>query len=355
MQLYARVGSKPSAALGEMAHGTWIERAFAHLPGPYAVWALALAALFGVPGFIVARYFDTGSMDRALSLFPLLLPNAATYSLANFGLAFYALLGIRFMGARTRTARRALAPLLPGGDEAFDRTFARVAGPVPALALTPVLLLVSFAAFPGQFQDVTGPGYLILRAVSFPAVYFVYASFVWVYLSSIWSLHVLGKGPLRLPSFLAHPHFGLKPFGSLSLFLALVYFVGLVLVAFSFLALPPLFVGLLAALALPGTVLFFLPLLALHGRMIEEGRNAEAALAAAYASAGPFLSPSDPPHARNDSEAVRTLLALQILEHRVSQLCRWPIDQRTLSWFSAILLSVAATIVTRYALLPLGA
>ncbi len=336
-------------------HGaTVLERLVSLLPLPYGLSALMISASFGVPGFIVARYLDTGSVNRALSLFSLNLPSVATYSLATFGLTLYALLGIRFMRSRTREAQKALVPLLPGGSETFEQAFAPVINSLPPLALTPVLLIVSFAAFPDQVHDVTGPCYLVLRALGFPIAYFAYASFIWVYLSSIWSLHVLGRGRLVLPSYLGHPHFGLKPFGSLSLALATVYFVGRVLVGFSFLSLPPLFVGLLAALALPGVILFFLPLLALHNRMVEEGRKAEAALAAAYTSAGAFLSAGEPEQARSDPEAVRRLLALQILEHRVSLLCRWPLDQRTMSAFSAIVVSVVAAIATRYVLTPLG-
>ena len=342
-------------ASGESRHrSTLIETAIAELPGPYGLWAFLLAAVFGLPGFIVARYLDTGSVDRALSLFSLNLPSAGTYFLATFGITLYALLGIRFMRSRTLAAQKAFAPLIPNGVEAVERAFHPVTDALPPLILTPALLIVSFATFPDQIQDITGPGYLVLRIVSFPLAYFVYATFIWVYLSSIRSLHVLGKGPLRLTSFFEDLHFGLRPFGSLSLFLALVYFVGLVLVAFSFLALPALLAGLLAALALPGVVLFFLPLFALHRRMLEEGRKARDALASAYSKAEPLLEPGGTVGEPSASEAMRSLLALQILEHRVSNISRWPLDLRTMSWFSAILLSVAAAIATRYVLTYLG-
>lgn len=331
---------------------TLIERAIDTLPGPFSLWALLLSAVFGVPGFIVARYLDTGNVDRALSLFSLNLPSVGTYFLATFGITLYALLGIRFMRSCTRAAQAELAPLVPEGMHAVERAFDPVTYTVPPAVLTSILIAVSLAAYPDQVQDITGPGYLILRLLSFPIAYFVYATFIWVYLSSIRSLHVLGKGPLRPRSFLEDSHFGLRPFGSLSLFLALVYFLGLVLVAFSFLSIPLLFVSLLAALALPGVILFFLPLWALHRRMLDEGRKAGAHLAAAFARAEPLLNPSSSEPAPTD--AVQSLLAVQILEHRVSDISRWPLDLRTMSWFSAILLSVAAAIATRYVLTYLG-
>lgn len=333
---------------------TLIETAIAALPGPYALWAFLLAAVFGVPGFMIARYFDTGSVDRALSLFEPNIPSVGTYFLATFGITLYALLGIRFMRSRTLATQKALVPLVPNGAEVVERTFEPATWFVPPAILTPVLLLVSFGAFPDQIQDVTGPGYFTLRILSFPLSYFIYATFIWVYLSSIRSLHLLGKGPLQLASFLEDSHFGLKPVGSLSLFLALVYFIGLVLVAFSFLSLPLLFVGLIAALAFPGIVLFFLPLFALHGRMLDEGAKAHATLAAAYSRAAPLLNPGTTVVGPAAGGAVPGLLALQILEHRVSNISRWPLDLRTVSWFSAILLSVAAAIATRYVLSYLG-
>lgn len=326
----------------------------ADLPGPYSLWAVLVAALLGTPGFIVARFADTGSLDQALALFPLVPANVITYNLANFGLTLYALLGIRFMRRRTLAAQAALAPILPEAGQATGNAFARVTQIMPPLFLMPILLVVSFAAYPDQVQDITGPAYLVVRVIGLPLVYFVYATFIWVYLSSIRCLECLGREPLRLRSFLEDSHLGLKPFGSLSLFLALVYFVGLVLVAFSFIALPPLFIALLAALAVPGIVLFFLPLQALHRRMVVEGGKADRMLAAAYERARPLLDPIANPGGPAPPDGAQRLMALQILEHRAGDLSRWPLDLRTMSWFSAIVLSVAAAIVTRYVLTYLG-
>lgn len=325
-----------------------VETAMGALPGPYGLWALLLAAFFGVPGFILARFLDTGSLDRALSLFEMNLPSVGTYFLATFGITVYAFAGIRFMRSRTRAAEAAFTSMVPDGAPAVRRAFEPVTRTLPPIILTPILLAVSLVALPDQVQDITGPTYLVLRLVAFPVAYFVYATFIWVYLSSIRGLAVLGREPLRLASFLEDSHFGLKPFGSLSLFLALVYFVGLVLVVFSFLALPPLFGALVIALALPGVVLFFLPLYALRRQMLEQGRRANGALAVAYARASSLIDPVVVQRPQDASEAVRTLLALQILEHRISDISRWPLDLRTVSWFSAILLSVAAAIATRY-------
>ena len=347
--------ASPSVGPGELGmRCTPVERAIHGLPGSYIPWAVLLAAVFGVPGFIVARYIDTGSVERALSLFDLNVPSVGTYSLATFGITLYALLGIRFMRERTLAAQRALVPLVPNGLERVQRTFAPVTWFWPPAILTPVLLAVSFAAFPDQIQDVTGPGYFVLRVLSFPVIYFVYATFIWVYLSSIRCLDVLGKGPLQLIPFLEDPHLGLRPFGSLSLFLALVYFIGLVLVAFSFLSIPLLFVGLIAALALPGIALFFAPLYGLHLRMLDEAKKAEGSLAAAYSRMAPILNPGTRVVGQASQTLVPNLLALQVLERRVSQISHWPLDLKTMSWFSAIVLSVAAAIATRYVLLYLG-
>ncbi len=350
------VGRSPAGepAAAPRARTTLVERVLEALPGPYVLWALVLAALFGTPGFIAARYLDTGSADRALSLFDWTPASVITYGLATFGLTLYALLGIRIMRSRTSSAERRLVPVVPGGREAMDRTLAPVTWVIPPLLLTPVLLAVSFAAYGDQIQDITGPAYFVVRIASLPIAYFVYATFIWVYLSSVKGLYDLGRGDLRLRSFLEDSHFGLKPFGSVSLSLALVYFVGLGLVVFSFLTLSPVFQALLVALALPGIVLFFLPLLAVHRRMVDEWTLAQAAFTSALERAKPFLNPATAADRPATPEDVRALLAYQILEERMSDVGEWPLDTRTVSWFSAIVLSVLAAIATRYVLTYLG-
>lgn len=334
---------------------TLIERFFASLPGPFALWVFVLAFVFGTPGFIVARLLDTGSVGRALSLFEPTLESVVTYGMATFGLTLYALLGLRFMRSRTAAASRALEPLIPGGRSAMERALAPVTSPIPPLVLTPILLAVSFVAYPDQVQDITGIAYGALRIVSLPIVYFVYATFIWVYLSSVMGLDTIARGPLRLRSFLEDSHFGVRPIASLSLFLALVYFLGLGLVVFSFLELPLVLEALLAALALPGVVLFFLPVARLRARMSAARAEAGACLAEALAKARPFLEAGTPAGRVDAPDAVAALLAYQIIEHRVGEVGEWPLDTRTVSWFSAIVLSVLAAIATRYVLAGLGA
>ncbi len=129
---------------------TLIERIVGVVPIPYGLACLLFASVLGVPGFLLARFADTGSVDAAVSMFgPLLIHNVLTYTLANFGLVLYALAGTRYMRARIVSVEPAMAALTPDGEAALHRTFGPVVRWWPPVAIGAVTLAVSFIALPG--------------------------------------------------------------------------------------------------------------------------------------------------------------------------------------------------------------
>ncbi len=329
---------------------TLIERVVGLVPIPYALGCLLFASVLGVPGFLLARFVDTGSADAALAMFgptPPAWQNVLTYTLANFGLVLYALAGTRYMRRRIVATEPAMAALTPDGEVALHRTFGPVAARWPPVVVGAVVFAVSFLALPGQAGGITSPVELVLRTLSYPFAYLAYGTFIWAYVSAVRGLHAFGKEDLRLRSHYEDRFLGLRPFGSLSLSIAGVYFLGMSLVFFSFLNVPGLLAGLLIVLIALGVVLFFLPLDTMHRRLREEKARAHASLTHHFRRVEQILAPPGG-SAPATADDVHRLMALDLAERRAAAISEWPFDMRTLSWLGAIVLSVIAAVVTRY-------
>lgn len=328
---------------------TLVEKAVDLFPVPYWLGALILSAIIGVPGMLLGRYIDTRNIDTTLSLFGKNFgwQNIATFTLANFVMPFYALIGIAYMRSKIIATEPYLETLAPDGKKTLRRVFGPVSQLWPAIVLAIPLAVVSLVSFPGQGEHIAGPLSSVVKVVGFSFVILSYGTFVWVYISSIKGLYNLGKEPLKLVSYYEDLHLGLKPFGSLSLRLTLVYFVGIGLVFFSFLSVPPILnIALLVLIAL-GVIMFFLPLRTLHHKMCEEKRLARKALNKHFKMVAEILdrpSKSMQP-TMND---LRNLFALEIAERRVSGISEWPFYLSQLSWLSAFALAIATTVITRY-------
>jgi hypothetical protein len=137
--------------------------------------------------------------------------------------------------------------------------------------------------------------------------------------------------------------------GSISLSLVWVYFLGIGLVFFSFSPLPLLLLLALGGLTVLGVVLFFLPLYEIHVKMMKEKQAAEKAMRLRLCQVVETLESS-----KETTCEVTDLLAFQMLEQKVSRISEWPFDTATLSWLSAIVISVLGAIITRYFLAFIG-
>jgi hypothetical protein len=219
----------------------------------------------------------------------------------------------------------------------------------PAIIVSLLLVAASLASFPDQAsQHSAGLISLAQIVVSFPIVYLAYGTFVWVYSSSVKCLHDLGKQPMKLSEFYEDSHMGLKPLGSLSLSLALVYFAGLGLVFFSFLSIPlPLEIAV-GVMIFGGIVLFLLPLNAIHQKMRVKKQLEREKMRVRYKSLRDSMEESLRKARKVENSELKRVFAVDIIERHVNSTPEWPFDSRTLTWLSAIVLTVVASIVTKY-------
>ncbi len=329
---------------------TVIERIVSPIPGPYLVKILTFWIIFGTPGLVLARYLDTFSVEAVVSLFgEVSFQNVLVFSLANFVMPLYAFYGVKQMRHKIAQKSPELNQMSAKGALTADAEFRRMTRPLPALVLSVFIAALSIISFPAQIEHIVGYLSLIVKAVGFVVSMFAYGTFVWIYTSSISTLYRLGRNPLNFASYYEDRHLGMKALGSVSLSLVWVYFLGIGIVFFSFSPLPVPLLLVLGGLILLGVVLFFLPLREVHLKMVKEKENAEKTLRSRWRDAAKTLDSRT-----EENGEVRDLLALQLLEQKVSRISEWPFDTATLSWLSAIIISIAAAIITRYVLAFLG-
>ncbi len=329
---------------------TVLERIVNPLPGPYFLKILIFWIIFGTPGLVLARYLDTFSLDAIVSLFGAIsFQNVLVFSLANLIMPLYAFYGTRKMRQKICQTMPELKQVSADGEAIAELIFRPMTNLWPALLLSFFFASVSIVSFPGQIQHIVGYLSAIIKVVNFAVSMFAYGTFIWTYTSSISGLYRLGCKPLRFTPFYEDRHLGMKSLGSVSFSLVWVYFLGIGLVFFSFSPLPELLLMALAVLILLGVILFFLPLQAVHVKMAMEKETAEKSLQMRLHQVAKILESKE-----ENPGGITDLLAIQIMEERVSKISEWPFDTATLSWLSAIIISIIAAIVTRYVLVFLG-
>ena len=325
---------------------TILERIVKPLPGPYFVKILTFWIIFGTPGLVLVRYLDTFSVEAVVSLFGIVtFQNVLVFSLANFVMPLYAFYGVRQMRQKILQTMPELNQMTAQGASTAERVFRPTTKLLPTLVLSLCFAALSIVSFPGQIQHIVGYLSLIIKVVGFAVSMFSYGTFIWIYVSSISGLYRLGRNPLRFASFYEDKHLGMKTLGSVSLSLVWVYFLGIGIVFFSFSPLPVPLLLALGGLILLGVVLFFMPLQEVHVKMAKEKENAEKILRLRLRRIAQTIESSV-----EDNSEIRDLFAVQLLEQRVSRISEWPFDTTTLSWLSAIIISIVAAIVTRYLL-----
>ncbi len=336
------------------------ERLLVSLPIPYAAACLIIALAISLPGQAFALFLDKLDFSAVYaeinSVVRVDWQRYASFALTSI-ITFYSLYGIRHMRTRLVAIEGDVLPILPEGESSFRDAFGLVTSNLPPVLLTALFCLYSLS----RLQGLTGTFYPILVTVYFVIFYAAIAWFVWVYLASLWGLHRLGQKPLRAKSFYEDGMLGMRPLGSLSLSLSLVYFIALgpsallITIDLPFLGAEALqYLLLLAALAMLGLVLFFLPLNGVHTMMSTEKKHEQANLRGRFARLVRDRNPNIDEASEATLADLRNLQALEMVERKVASIPTWPFDTVILSKLLVISLSVIATLVARVIIVRLG-
>jgi hypothetical protein len=329
---------------------TLIEKLLNILPGNYFLKCLIFWIIFGTPGMLLTRYLDTFDFNQAVALFAQFAPqNIIVFSIPNFAMPLYAFYGIGYMRKSIVRAMPEMESVTANGKSTLNTIFKPVSRLAPPLILAVLFAVISIISFPGQTQHIAGIFSLIIKIGGFTFSALGYGTFIWAYSSSISGLHQLGKHHLHFVSFYEDSHMGMKPLGSVALSLAWVYFFGFGLVFFSANPVPVPLLLVSLGLILLGIAFFFLPLRIVHEKMKKEKHVAEKLLRKNLSQIVASLDSKS-----ESSNEITDILAFQMLEQKVSKISEWPFDTITLSWFSAIIITVLGTIITRYLLIFLG-
>ena len=345
---------------------TYWERFINLLPVPYTAGSLIIAAIIAGPGRYLVGYLETFDIYKALQdpftpptqSFPLW--RTVLNDTVSFLLLFFIFYMIRYMRLKLVAAEPELLPVSPEGEETFHRVFGRVSRPWPPIILASMLFFFN-AVLPyqilgsGQSQpiELVAPFAFLFSFVTFPLVFAVFATFIWVYFSSIWGLHKLGKAHLKLKSFNEDPMLGVRPIGSISLSLALAYFTGLgglgLLISLGpTIELPSI---VLLSLLIPlGAAMFFLPLNSIHQRMLEGKQREQSSIRSRFSQLVNASNTSESEVSQSSVAYLKNLFMFEVLktdERRVTAMPTWPFDTRVLGRLAAIVLTVVAIIIAR--------
>ncbi len=329
------------------------------LPVPFIVGSLLLALLFGIPRAFLGALLDTGNLDAILALFPpgeggllvlVLIVDVSVYLAVP--------LATRYMRRQVVKAKEAISALLPQGEETYLRVFGQISSFWPPLLLG-VVFIVFLVLLPGTVSSL-GPFSTVLNLV-FLLFFPILGAFVWIYVRSTVGLYQLGRGSLRMKSYLQDPVLGLRPLGSLSFALAWPYLATLGIAALWIsLGVPGPGILFIVALVIVGVVMFFLPLYAVHRRMVRERERAHASVREHLWERAEKVDAleregSDPTLLDLMNRLARRLARLAEASsldreaRRIDEIYDWPFDTRIVGRLAVLTLTVVAVLLTRYA------
>ncbi len=332
------------------------------LPVPFVVGSLLLALLFGIPRAFLGALLDTGNLDAVLAQFPPGEGGLLVLVLIVDVSVFLSIpLATRYMRRQVVKAKEAIVPLLPQGEETYLRVFGRISSFWPPLLLGAVFIVI--LVLPQGPVSSLGPFSTVLNLV-FLLFFPILGAFVWIYVSSTLGLYQLGRGPLRMKSYMQDPALGLRPLGSLSFALAWPYLAAIGIAALWIsLGVPGPGLLFIVALLIVGVVMFFLPLYAVHRRMVRERERARASVRdhlweRAEKVDTPEREGRDPTlldimnrltRLEEASILDREERRIDRAERRMEKIYDWPFDTRIVGRLAALTLTVVAVLLTRYA------
>ena len=321
-------------SLGGPERPTLFERFASHRYLPYSAVCLILAIIPGYGG----SNFGQSPVDWVLWSF----------------LYFYMLYIIRYMRLRVVDTEAEIIPLCPDGEKTFHRAFGRLSDPMSQiLSMLVISILAVFYFFRlFRFADFFHLAFAVSTVFLFAIAW---GSAFWVYLSSITGVYALGRNPLKLKSFYDDAMLGVRPLGSLSFKLTVVYLSvsGLGALATAFFA-DIASILLLSGFTALGVALFFLPLTSIH-RLMQQEKDREHALIRHELSALVQKPKQQVSHSIETTLAdletlfrdFRSLLALDLSERKVLSVPTWPYDSKILSQLTIVIISVTASIIAQ--------
>ena len=192
-------------------------------------------------------------------------------------------------------------------------------------------------------------------AIPWAFFFFVLATFVYVYSYSMYTIYRMGNLPLRLKTFTEDRTLGLRPFGAVSLRLTLVYLAGVIL-AMASTTLQPGGVGLTGSaadylvsafvgLACASLILFVLPLVGLHRKLVRAKRAELGWLEPRRTKIVQMMRGSSVE--RFDMNLLNEYNRIGQVERDVQQVHSWPLDVSILARLLAVILSITAIVLSR--------
>jgi hypothetical protein len=153
----------------------------------------------------------------------------------------------------------------------------------------------------------------------------------------------MGAVSLNLPPYFTDALLGLRPIGSLALYLAAAYFAAMSLGALTTIAFPTPLYGYVAlgVMILLGLMFFFLPLIRLHRRMLLQKKLERSKIAEKMA--GIFREDNE---SNEQAEMVR-MFRFDMMERRISSIASWPFDIQILGRLLVLVLSVTTVLIAR--------
>jgi len=347
------MGTSQMRATGEPIKETLFEKLVALTHLPYTASCILLTLVLGIPGTLLTRYFDSHDLAQTFTITGIVTGSehywrAVTFYwiIAYLAFFFYLFYFVRYFRIKIVKARTQLSPLLTGGEETYNKAFGKVPSRIGALS-TSALVVASFA--PSVYRMLTnsiGPISAAHVVISQVILDFAGGTGIWLFFSSIWSLHKLAKEPMKLRPSPEDPLFGLAPIGSISLALVIIYFGAVGLRGLGILAsgveTTPMAINLAFELILMifGLTMFLIAINAFHRKMVEQKELEKSKFCEQRIT---ILNSAT----NKKSKTAEKLLLIDIMERRLEKTHTWPFDKGVLSHISTILLSVTAIMIAR--------
>lgn len=317
------------------------ERILSRLPSPRLAWILAWAL---VPWLNLAVILALGAGEWAGTSVPLVeVLNRAAVTFA----VLLSLWGAARITNELPALRTALTKVVERKEPDVERLFDGIDsthGPLLLTAAAVVVLPLDEALGGEPMAALIQAGtWLILGVPLWTAV--------WVYLTLQIGLNRLGRTPLALEANRGDQSLGLRPVGRLA-FTGFWMLFGCVapLVLTAFADLPGVIVGIGVLMACVG--LFFLSLRRLNRQMVSAKQRELDRAHDLYMQA--YQPVRDEPTLEVLQRQVGALSAAEALEKRAERIQEWPFDEATLARVVTIASSVAAIIIGRLILEPVG-